>query len=300
VKYLARDDIASLKAKDKISLAARLDSFNSTSLNCCSFRGEYLVKHVKSIVGRHFKVLLQAAPFVLMDYLTPERQEIWLALCKLTPFIFQTKISAMDVYLETLKFHINRLLHLLIKSNAQWVNKPKVHMLLHLVESIRRFGPASLFSTEKFESYNGVLRQASIHSNRLAPSRDLATTFDNFSSLKFLVSGGVIHDESNGSTSTASKNVQDIFLGNPIIQRAMGYNLHTARPPSVEAFPLVTKVRPPGSKDPVIPPELLASAPGSSISEVAEIQIAKHDHLRKGVYVVVRVVSPHWPSHHGF
>ncbi|PLW58275.1 hypothetical protein PCANC_00780 [Puccinia coronata f. sp. avenae] len=171
VKYLARDDISSLKAKDKITLAARLDSFNSTSLNLCSFR-----------------------------------------------------------------------------------------------ESIRRFGPASLFATEKFESYNGVLRQASIHSNRLAPSRDLATTFDNFSSLKFLVSGGVIHHDGNNSTSTASKNVQDIFLGNP--------------------------GRPRGSKDPAIPPELLASAPCSSILEVTELQIAKHDHLRKGVYVVVRVMTP--------
>ncbi|PLW13751.1 hypothetical protein PCANC_17890 [Puccinia coronata f. sp. avenae] len=197
VKYLARDDISSLKAKDKITLAARLDSFNSTSLNLCSFR-----------------------------------------------------------------------------------------------ESIRRFGPASLFATEKFESYNGVLRQASIHSNRLVPSRDLATTFDNFSSLKFLVSGGVIHHDGNNSTSTASKNVQDIFLGNPVIQRAMGYNSHTARPPSVEAFPMVTKGRPRGSKDPAIPPELLASAPCSSILEVTELQIAKHDHLRKGVYVVVRVMTP--------
>jgi hypothetical protein len=300
VKYLARDDISSLKAKDKITLAARLDSFNSTSLNLCSFRGEYLVKHIKSIVGRHFKILLQAAPFVLLDFLTPEKQEIWLALCKLTPFIFQTKILAMDVYLETLKFHIDHFLHLLIRSNAQWVNKPKVHMLLHLVESIRRFGPASLFATEKFESYNGVLRQASIHSNRLAPSRDLATTFDNFSSLKFLVSGGVIHHDGNNSTSTASKNVQDIFLGNPVIQRAMGYNSHTARPPSVEAFPMVTKGRPRGSKDPAIPPELLASAPCSSILEVTELQIAKHDHLRKGVYVVVRVVSCHLRARHGW
>ncbi|KAI8459899.1 hypothetical protein BY996DRAFT_6409842 [Phakopsora pachyrhizi] len=49
----------------------------------------------------------------------------------------------------------------LISTNAQWVNKPKLHMLIHLIQSIAHFGPASLFATEKFESYNGVPLQSS-------------------------------------------------------------------------------------------------------------------------------------------
>ncbi|KAI8456273.1 hypothetical protein BY996DRAFT_6412516 [Phakopsora pachyrhizi] len=49
----------------------------------------------------------------------------------------------------------------LISTNAQWVNKPKFHMLIHLSQSTARFGPTSLFATEEYESYNGVPPQSS-------------------------------------------------------------------------------------------------------------------------------------------
>ncbi|KAI8448108.1 hypothetical protein BY996DRAFT_8690975 [Phakopsora pachyrhizi] len=73
----------------------------------------------------------------------------------------------------------------LISTNAQWVNKPKFHMLIHLRQSIERFGPTSLFATEKYESYNGVVQQASIHSNRQSPFHDIATSFQNYAALRF-------------------------------------------------------------------------------------------------------------------
>ena len=38
-----------------------------------------------------------------------------------------------------------------------WFNKPKFHILLHLVEHIDWFGPAALFATEAFESFNAVI-----------------------------------------------------------------------------------------------------------------------------------------------
>ena len=34
----------------------------------------------------------------------------------------------------------------------RWFNKPKYHILLHLVDHIRQYGPAILFATENFES----------------------------------------------------------------------------------------------------------------------------------------------------
>ncbi|KAI9631581.1 hypothetical protein KEM48_014232 [Puccinia striiformis f. sp. tritici PST-130] len=68
---------------------------------------------------------------------------------------------------------------------AQWSNKPKFHMLLHLPASIKRYGPACLFATEKFESFNGVVRNASIHSNRGSPGRDIAITFSNYQAMGY-------------------------------------------------------------------------------------------------------------------
>jgi len=73
-----------------------------------------------------------------------------------------------------------------------WFNKPKFHIILHLVEHIRRFGPAILFATEAFESFNAVIRAKSVHSNRQAPSRDIALAFAQGNRIRHLLSGGFV------------------------------------------------------------------------------------------------------------
>lgn len=84
----------------------------------------------------------------------------------------------------------------------RWFNKPKFHIFLHLVEHIRRFGPAILFATEAFESFNAVIRAKSIHSNRHAPSWDIAHTFAQGNCICHLMSGGLFNltcQESNSA-----------------------------------------------------------------------------------------------------
>ena len=73
---------------------------------------------------------------------------------------------------------------------SQWFNKPKFHIFLHLPSHIRRFGPAILFATEAFESFNAVIRAKSIHSNRQAPSRDIGRAFAQGNRMRHLLSGG--------------------------------------------------------------------------------------------------------------
>ena len=55
---------------------------------------------------------------------------------------------------------------------------------------IRQLGPPLLFATETFESFNAVIRGFSIHSNRQAPSRDIARAFANANPIRHLLSGG--------------------------------------------------------------------------------------------------------------
>ncbi|KAG2089011.1 hypothetical protein BD769DRAFT_1372267, partial [Suillus cothurnatus] len=50
------------------------------------------------------------------------------------------------------------------------ISKPKFHFLVHLLAYIRRFGPAIIFSTEQYKSFNHVFRLSCIYSNRRAPS----------------------------------------------------------------------------------------------------------------------------------
>lgn len=74
--------------------------------------------------------------------------------------------------------------------NPDWFNKPKFHVILHLPKHVRRFGPAILYATETFESYNHVIRTRSIHSNRHAPSLDIANAFSHMHAVRHLISGG--------------------------------------------------------------------------------------------------------------
>ncbi|KAE9395106.1 hypothetical protein BT96DRAFT_800933, partial [Gymnopus androsaceus JB14] len=69
-------------------------------------------------------------------------------------------------------------------------NKPKFHVLLHLPSHIRRFGTAMLFATESFESYNAIIRARSIHSNRHAPSKDIAHSMARSNRVRHLLNGG--------------------------------------------------------------------------------------------------------------
>jgi hypothetical protein len=72
----------------------------------------------------------------------------------------------------------------------RWFNKPKFHILLHLTEHIRWFGPAILFATEAFESFNAIIRAKSVHSNQYAPSRDIALAFAQSNRICHLLSSG--------------------------------------------------------------------------------------------------------------
>lgn len=78
------------------------------------------------------------------------------------------------------------------KWTPRWFNKSKFHVILHISSHIRRFGPAMLFATEAFESFNAVIRAKSIHSNHHAPSRDIAIAFAQANRVKHFLSGARI------------------------------------------------------------------------------------------------------------
>ncbi|KAF7971584.1 hypothetical protein HWV62_20748 [Athelia sp. TMB] len=112
------------------------------------------------------------------------------------------EIDELEPYLERLKNAIDDFMAATALWNTRWFNKPKFHIILHIILHIRLFGPALLYATETFESYNFVIRARSIHSNRHAPSLDIARSFSHMHAIRHLVSGGYIaigHDhDQNG------------------------------------------------------------------------------------------------------
>ncbi|KAH9808376.1 hypothetical protein DFH28DRAFT_910112, partial [Melampsora americana] len=228
-KYLFRDTMKSfgvLKGSSKKyrELSARWRAFNIKGLKMPPIQPNTLIQYYGSLVGKDFRLILQTVPFVLFDHLPSNRRHLWTSLCLLGSFIFQNEISHMDDYLQKLENSLLIFFNQLIGDTAQWVNKPKVHMLTHLKHSIKRFGPASLYMTERFECFNGVLRNASVHSNRQSPGRDIANSFNNFQLMRALLSGSTFFDRDLQARVSAGPQVQKLLKTVPELFQSMGFD----------------------------------------------------------------------------
>ncbi|PPQ86779.1 hypothetical protein CVT24_004666, partial [Panaeolus cyanescens] len=180
------------KQDKKDLLATRLSCVDTSGLGISPLAGKTLVQYAGSLVGRDFRAIAQVAPFVLQDLVSPECYETWKSLSRLIPLIWQPEISNIGLHLSLLTHAIQQFLLRTARWTASWFNKPKFHIIVHLPEHIRRFGPAILFATEAFESFNAVIRAKSVHSNRQAPSRDIAKAFAQGNRIRHIMSGGMI------------------------------------------------------------------------------------------------------------
>ncbi|KAI5988940.1 hypothetical protein F5J12DRAFT_922889 [Pisolithus orientalis] len=172
VKYFWRDVVNIRVGKNKIKcelLEAHLSSFDTTGLGIPPLSGHTLVQYAGSLVGHDFRAIAQAAPFVLHGLVPQECYEAWVALSKMIPLIWKPEIEDVDAHLTQLEIAIQEFLARTACWTPCWFNKPKFHILLHLPEHIHRFGPAALFATEGFESFNAVIhaKSAFAHGNHI-------------------------------------------------------------------------------------------------------------------------------------
>ncbi|KAJ7855699.1 hypothetical protein B0H13DRAFT_1641791, partial [Mycena leptocephala] len=87
--------------------------------------------------------------------------EAWLVLGRLTVLLWHTEISDVESYTAELETCINDFITCKC-SPSILISKPIFHFLLYPF-FIRLFGPAILFSTERYEVYNAVFRACSIY-----------------------------------------------------------------------------------------------------------------------------------------
>ena len=212
VKYFWRDVVHNQLGTNppkKELLKTRLNSLDISGLQLGQqLSGHTLVQYAGSLTGRDFRIIAQVAPYVLYDLVPAACFDAWVSLCTLVPLLWQATITDIDEYIVSsvyilhcsclmntdfqarLETGIAEFLYRVICWTPRWFNKPKFHFIIHLPAHIRRFGPAILFATETFESYNAIIRGKSVHSNHLAPSRDIALAFANYSRVRHLLSGG--------------------------------------------------------------------------------------------------------------
>ncbi|KAH9808346.1 hypothetical protein DFH28DRAFT_936321 [Melampsora americana] len=194
-----------------------------------------MIQNFLSLNGKEFRTVLQCAPFIFLECnMSNEEHEAWKALSHLAPYIFQTDIGDVKTYRENLQRLVRIFLKAIIQLSAQWCNKPKFHMLIHLCDAINQFGPPCLFATENFESYNGNTRESSIHSNHLSPGRDIANSCNNNRLMRAFGAGSHIYDHKLKTYIHAGRKVQETFRNNRLFQRALGFNALWNQENSVE------------------------------------------------------------------
>ncbi|KAH9978409.1 hypothetical protein BJV74DRAFT_879458 [Russula compacta] len=179
------------KAKQLEIFQAQLNSIVTDSLNVPKLQADYMCQYKGGLIGKHFKTISQVMAFAVYDIVPKEVLEAWLIIRQLTVLLWHTEIKDIESYMKELDLCINDFLNITCKcSPSILITKPKFHFLVHLSFYICCFGPALLFSTECYEAYNAVFCAASVFSNWLAPSRDIAWSFAGIDRVKHIVTGG--------------------------------------------------------------------------------------------------------------
>ena len=177
------------------------------------------------------------------------------------------------------------------------LTKIKFHILSHLVEHVRRFGPAVLLSTERYESFNRVFRLCSIYSNRQAPSRDIASTFAHLGRCRHIMTGGHWLDAKSQRWICAGQEVLRHLETNLLDAKLLGVHEQRAKIAGTTVLPAVPLVN--GKKQPRAPPKpwsdmeaasLLSEQPGlpGVWYDATSVVTAKADVAYVGSEVVIR------------
>lgn len=112
VKYFWRDAVARLREPDRQVLIARLSSFDVSGLGLPPLSGATLVNYARSLVGRDFRAIVQAAPFVLqgLDGISTESLDVWLALSRVVTLVWQPEIKHIENHIVSSMFPLKLVL----------------------------------------------------------------------------------------------------------------------------------------------------------------------------------------------
>ncbi|KAG1851927.1 hypothetical protein F4604DRAFT_1883535 [Suillus subluteus] len=207
-----------------------LDSIEKAGLNAPCLNAEYICHYKGGLIGKHFKSLAQVMPFLIQDLLPRTVLDGWTCIGELVVYVWHTEIDDIEIYLTKLSRTIEDFLNVTAKcAPSILISKPKFHFLVHLPAYIRRFGPAILFSTERYESFNHVFQLACIHSNRQGPSQDTCKVFARQDIIKHIATSGYWFDSVRKKWVRAGDAVVNYLDEHPEQARLLG--IHLQEPP---------------------------------------------------------------------
>ncbi|CAH7675146.1 hypothetical protein BY996DRAFT_4571691, partial [Phakopsora pachyrhizi] len=131
---------------------------------------------------------------------------------------------------------------------------------------------------------NGVVRQDSIHSNHQSPSHDIVNNFQNYSALRYCLSGGNIQDETSSSAYIQSSQVKNLLLNNPSIQILLGLDPQTLR--QKPKYPFFKKTPQCSAlKDINIPSEIKVIRPNSYWIKISTFELDEHQSIESCSFI---------------
>jgi hypothetical protein len=100
--YWAQSVFIIEKAKQLDTLESRLASVNISGLSIPKIDARYMRQYSGSLIGKHFKTLVQVMPFIVYDMLSPDVMDAWLLLGRLSCLLWYTEIKDIGVYTVSL------------------------------------------------------------------------------------------------------------------------------------------------------------------------------------------------------
>ncbi|KAJ7879259.1 hypothetical protein B0H14DRAFT_3082931 [Mycena olivaceomarginata] len=215
---------------DRCLLAIRLQSTDISGLTVPPIRAGYMVQYKNNLIGKHFKTLMQALAFHIHHISTPEQFVLVKAAGELGARLWVPEIDNMEDYLAQLKIAIANVLDAFDAVDpCRILVKIKLHLLAHIPDDVRRFGPSIRFATEIYEAYNAVF--SAFH--------DISRKFAAMARVKHFLSGGYWWDSSTKQWIQAGNAVQQILIADPVFQRHLGWvSPSITDPGSIKPFSL--------------------------------------------------------------
>ncbi|KAJ6607200.1 hypothetical protein B0H10DRAFT_1956459 [Mycena sp. CBHHK59/15] len=225
---------------DRHLLAIRLQSTDISGLTVPPIRAAYMMQYKNNLIGKHFKTVMQTLLFHIHEISTPEQFQLVKAAGELGARLWVPEIDDMREYLAQVEITVANLLDAFHAVDPlRILTKIKLHLLAHIMDDVRRFGPLIRSSTEIYEAFNGVFRLCSVYSNHLAPSRDISRKFASMDRVKHLLSGGYWWDSRLQQWVQAGEAVLAILQSDRVVQRHLGWVSPTVvSPGTVEPKPL--------------------------------------------------------------
>ncbi|KAJ6628099.1 hypothetical protein B0H10DRAFT_1940657 [Mycena sp. CBHHK59/15] len=221
----------------------RLQSTNLDGLRVPPIRAAYMMQYRNSLIGKHFKTLMQTMIFHVQDIVMPDQFALVRALGQLGPVLWFPVIDNMMTYLEDLEILIDNVLDTFgTLDPSKILVKLNLHVLKHIPQNICQRGPS--------------VRLCSVLSYHQAPSRDIALKFTDLERVKHILSGGFWKQGSEWIS--AGKDARRLLVKTPVLQRHLGWapkpewisGLIKAHPKNKQVVLTMQKTMIPGSFNP--------------------------------------------------